>query len=207
MNEEPVVYIVDDDPEVLKALGRLFASCGIQARTSLSPEDFLRAYDAEAPGCLVLDIAMPDMNGLEFQRCLAEKGAPIPVVFLTGSGDIPSSVRAMKDGAVDFLTKPVDAAALMAAVEKGLDLDRVHRERAGEREGLDNLVAQLTAREKEVMTHLLAGRMNKQIAGDLGVAEKTVKVHRSRVMHKLHVRSVAELVRLAERAGLLHDTR
>lgn len=205
MNAQPVVYIVDDDPDILKALRRLFASSGLLAKPSLSPQEFLASYDPEAPGCLVLDLAMPQGSGLDFQRRLAECGTPIPVVFLTGRGDIPSSVRAMKDGAVDFLTKPVDAGALMAAVEKGLDLDRLRRERAGERKGLDRLLAQLTAREREVFSHVLAGRLNKQIADDLGVAEKTVKVHRSRLMHKLRVRSVAELVRLAERAGILRD--
>jgi FixJ family two-component response regulator len=198
---QPVVYLVDDDPDVLKALKRLLASEGFRVSPSPSTQDFLAAYDPARPGCIVLDIAMPGMTGLELQVLLQDRGIDCPVVFLTGHGDIPSSVRAMKAGAVDFLTKPVDADALLEAVRRGVARDAAAHEATSERQCAQALLDTLTPRERELVPYLLTGRLNKQIATDLGVAEKTIKVHRSRVMHKLGVRSPVELLGFLQRAG------
>ena len=167
-----------------------------------SPHHFLQHFDRAAPGCLVVDLAMPGLTGLDLQRMLAEQGSSVRVVFLTGRGDIGSSVQAMKHGAVDFLTKPVNDAELLAAVEdalaKSLALQRARREQT---QVADSLAA-LTARERQVLEHIMAGRLNKQIAADLGTVEKTIKFHRANLMRKMGARSVADLVRLAERAGV-----
>ncbi len=198
---EPTVYVVDDDAGVRKALARLLESEGF--RTSLSPstQAFLETYDAGVPGCIVLDLAMPGTTGLELQAQMPALGVDCPVVFLTGSGDIPSSVRAMKAGAVDFLTKPVDADALIEAVRRAMTRATDLRQAALERGRADALLDTLTPRERELVPYLLTGRLNKQIAADLGVVEKTIKIHRSRVMQKLGVRSPVELLRFLERAG------
>lgn len=198
---ETVVYLVDDDTEVLKALTRLLASDGFKVSPSASTQDFLRAYDPAAPGCIVLDLAMPGMTGLELQAMLQERGVDCPVIFLTGHGDIPSSVRAMKAGAVDFLTKPVDADALLEAVQRGVAHGNTAHRSTAEREHARRLLDTLTPRERELVPHLVTGRLNKQIASDLGIAEKTIKVHRSRVMHKLGMRSPVELLGFLEKAG------
>lgn len=198
---EAVVYVVDDDPGVRKALARLLESEGFRTLLSPSTQTFLEVYDATVPGCIVLDVAMPGTTGLELQTQLPELGVDCPVVFLTGRGDIPSSVRAMKAGAVDFLTKPVDADALIEAVKRGVAHDSALRRAANERRDAQALLDTLTPRERELVPYLLTGRLNKQIAGDLGVVEKTIKVHRSRVMHKLGLRSPVELLRFLERAG------
>ena len=198
---EPVVYLVDDDTEVLKALARLLASDGFKVEPSASTREFLRAYDPAAPGCIVLDLAMPCMTGLELQAMLQDRGVDCPVIFLTGHGDIPSSVRAMKAGAVDFLTKPVDADALLEAVRRGVAYGNVAHQDMANRDHARHLLDTLTPRERELVPHLVTGRLNKQIASDLGIAEKTIKVHRSRVMHKLGVRSPVELLRFLEKAG------
>ncbi len=198
---EPIVYVVDDDPGVRKALARLLESAGFRTALSESSPAFLATYDATVPGCIVLDVAMPGTTGLELQAQMPALGVECPVVFLTGSGDIPSSVRAMKAGAVDFLTKPVDADALIEAVSRavarGMDMRRASLERSSAEALLDTL----TPRERELVPYLLTGRLNKQIAADLGVVEKTIKIHRSRVMQKLGVRSPVELLRFLERAG------
>ncbi len=194
-----LVHIVDDDPDLRKALARLLASDGLEVALSGSTQEFLEHYDPATTGCIILDLSMPGMDGLELQAMLAARGACHPVVFLTGCGDIASSVRAMKAGAIDFLTKPVDADALLEAVKRGVVMDDDLRHRSHEREDAQALFATLTPRERELVPHLLTGRLNKQIAGDLGIAEKTIKVHRSRIMHKLGIRSLVGLVHFMER--------
>jgi FixJ family two-component response regulator len=196
------VFLVDDDAGVLKALSRLLRASGYDVRSYTSPREFLAAHDATIPGCAVLDVSMPGLDGLELQQALATGGAHRPVVFLTGRGNIPMSVRAMKAGAVDFLTKPVRDQDLLAAVARAEELDAESRRAQSELASIQAKIAILTPREREVLTHVVAGRLNKQIAYDLGTVEKTIKVHRGRMMEKLGVRTVADLVRMAERAGI-----
>jgi FixJ family two-component response regulator len=195
------VYVVDDEPEMLKALERLLGAAGFSVQTFPSPEQFLAQHDDTAPGCILLDLAMPDLNGLELQQALQAQGSTLPIVFLTGRGDIASSVRAMKLGAADFLTKPVDAAELIAAVDAALARNRERRADRAERHLVASRLAALTAREREVFALIVQGRLNKQIAAECGTVEKTIKFHRANLMRKLGVRTVADLVRLAERAG------
>lgn len=195
----PLVHVVDDEPGVLRALARLLATDGFDVSLSGSTREFLDTYDPAATGCLVLDLSMPDMDGLELQALLRERGVTCPVVFLTGCGDIPTSVRAMKAGAIDFLTKPVDGEALLDAVRRGINLDDTARHLRLQRHNAQSLLDTLTPREHDVVPYLLEGRLNKQIAANLGVAEKTIKVHRSRILHKLGVRSLVELVHFMER--------
>jgi FixJ family two-component response regulator len=196
------VFIVDDDPGVLRALARLLAAAGYRTRTFASPEAFLAQHDPTEPGCAVFDVAMPEVDGLELQQLLFDSGIERPIIFVTGKGDIPTSVRAMRAGAVDFLTKPVSGEALLAAVARARQLDAQARAARDETASIEARLASLTPREREVLTHVVAGRLNKQIAGDLGTVEKTIKVHRGRMMMKLGVRTVQDLVRLAERAGI-----
>ena len=198
----PTVYVIDDDREVLKAMQRLLGSVGLSVAAFESPRAFLDTYDAAAPGCLVLDLAMPELTGLELQRALAGRDALLPIVFLTGRGDVRACAQAMKDGAVDFLTKPVDAADLLAAVDQALAKDRALRQERAARARVEGSLAALTGRERQVLSQIVAGRLNKQIAFELGTVEKTVKFHRGNLMKKLGVRSIADLVRLAERAGV-----
>lgn len=195
----PTVYLVDDDAGVLAALTRLLLSDGLAACPCATTRAFLEAYDASIAGCVVLDLSMPGMNGLELQALLRERGVGCPVIFLTGCGDIPTSVRAMKAGAVDFLTKPVDGDTLLEAVHRGICLDEAIRRSRIDQHHAQVLLDTLTPRERQVVPYLLAGRLNKQIAADLAVAEKTVKVHRSRILHKLGVRSLVDLVHFMER--------
>jgi len=199
---KPAVFLVDDDASVLKGLRRLLASAGLRVVAFESPQEFLEGLDRDAGGCVVLDHSMPGLTGLELQQALAARGSALPVIFLTGKGDIPTSVRAMKGGAADFLTKPVDGEVLLAAVRGALERDRSQRAEREERAGIERRLATLTAREREVLRHVVAGLLNKQIAARLGTVEKTVKVHRARVMEKMQARSLAELVRLAGKAGL-----
>jgi len=199
------VFLVDDDADVLKALGRLVRAWGYDSREFVSPQDFLREHDASLPGCAVLDVAMPDLDGLMLQRTLAAKGVELPVIFLTGRGDIPMTVCAMKAGAVDFLTKPVNADALLAAIGRAKEREAREREARAQMESFLAKLAKLTPREREVLGHVVTGRLNKQIAYDLGTVEKTIKVHRSRMMEKMGARSLAELVRMVERAGMLQS--
>ena len=199
---EPTVFIVDDDPAVLKSLSRLLRASQVNVVTFSSPQDFLQRYDPHTPGCLVLDVAMPGLNGLELQEALRIKGSAIPIIFLTGHGDIPMSVQAMKGGALDFLIKPVQDKDLLKAVEAALEKDRIERQSRAELDDIQERLATLTPREREVLIHVVSGQLNKQIAYDLGTVEKTIKVHRARVMEKMKVGSVAELVRLTERAGI-----
>lgn len=200
MNDiSPTVFVVDDDPDVLKGLARVLRSAGLAVTTFSSPSEFLEQHDARAAGCLVLDVAMPGLNGLELQEVLRARGIWIPIIFLTGRGDIPMSVQAMKGGAVDFLTKPVDDERLLKAVGAALTQDRTERQSRAELDDIKERLAKLTPREREVLNHVVTGQLNKQIALDLGTVEKTIKVHRARVMEKMKVNSVAELVRLTER--------
>jgi FixJ family two-component response regulator len=196
------VFLVDDDPGVLKALSRLIRVNGYEVRPYSSPEAFLASHDANVPGCAVLDVSMPGLDGLALQRALMTAGSQRPIIFITGKGDIPTSVRAMKAGAVDFLTKPISEQELLGAIDRAREEDLNVRALGAELAAVQMKIAGLTPREREVLAHVVAGRMNKQIAGDLGTVEKTIKVHRSRVMQKLGVRTVADLVRLAQKAGI-----
>ena len=193
------VFLVDDDAGVLKALSRLLRAKGYNVQSYTSPQEFLARHDATMAGCAVLDVSMPGLDGLELQQALAVEGSPRPVIFITGKGDIPTSVRAMKAGALDFLTKPVSEEDLLAAVARAEEQDAKSRQDRADVASIQAKLATLTPREREVLTHVVAGRLNKQIAGDLGTVEKTIKVHRSRMLDKLGVRTVADLVRLATR--------
>lgn len=195
------VFLVDDDPRVLKALSRVLASDGWIARPYRSAREFLAEHDVAAPGCLLLDLLMPEMTGLDLQQELARLGEHRPIVFLSGRGDVPSSVTAMKSGAVDFLTKPVDAKALLEAVRRAMERDVRQRAHADRLHGLTTRLATLTVREREVLDGVVSGLLNKQIAGRLGIVEKTVKVHRARAVAKMGARSTAELVRMVEASG------
>jgi FixJ family two-component response regulator len=196
----PCVRVVDDDASVLKSLERLLRSAGLSVRTYPSPQAFLQQHDGDIPGCLVFDLSMPGLDGLQLQQALAQSGDPCPVIFITGYGDVPSTVRAMKAGAVDFLTKPFDREQLLAAVRLAIDKDREMRAARAERSSIGVRVAALTPRENQVMAHVVAGHLNKQIAAGLGISEKTVKVHRARVMKKMGAGSVAELVTMVSSA-------
>ena len=198
----PTVYLVDDDPDLLEAIERLLESAGLSVATFASAQLFLNRYDRKAPGCLVLDLAMPGINGLELQRALEQQASPLPIIFLTGRGDIATSVQAMKHGATDFLTKPVDDTTLIAAIQEALACDRTRRRKSVERERVAKCLESLTGRERQVLEQIVAGRLNKQIAAELGATEKTIKFHRGNLMRKMGVRVVAELVKLAERAGI-----
>ncbi|HLH94158.1 MAG TPA: response regulator [Xanthobacteraceae bacterium] len=201
-NTDFIVFIVDDDPGVLKALSRLLNAAGYRTGAFSSAQAFLSGHDPSIPGCLVLDFSMPDLNGLQLQAALSAAGISRPIVFVTGKGDIVTSVRAMKEGAVDFLTKPVSRTNLLAAIARAQQLDVQARELQREKAAIHAGLARLTAREREVFGLVVAGRLNKQIAADLGTVEKTVKVHRARMMHKLGVHTVQDLVRLAERVDI-----
>jgi len=202
MSPYPMVHLVDDEAGLRRALTRLLSANGLTVRAHASAEEFLAAYNATEPACLILDVAMPGIDGLELQRRLTRDGTLLPIVFLTGHGDIPMSVEAIKAGAVDFLTKPLDEAALLGAVRSALKLAGEQAFRRREMAALRARLQQLTPREREVLEHVVTGRLNKQIAADLGTGEQTIKVHRGRVMEKMGVESLAELVRVAERLGV-----
>ena len=198
----PTVFVVDDYAPVRRSISRLLRAAGFAVAAFASAEEFLAQYDPQTLGCLVLDLTMPTLNGLELQRILAKAGSILPIIFLTGTADIPKSVQAMKQGASDFLTKPVNDEDLLAAVRVAIEKNRARRRDEEELSEIRARLATLTPREREVLEYVVAGKLNKQIAGELGTVEQTVKVHRAHVMQKMRVQSVAELVRLAERCGI-----
>ena len=199
----PTVHVVDDDEYCLRATARLLVASGYEVRTHVSASNFLAQWDGEAPGCVVADLEMPGVNGLALQTALAQAPNPLPLLFLTGHGDIASTVRAMRGGAEDFVEKRAPAAVLLEAVQRALARDAQQRQARARQAALAAPFSALTAREREVLEHVVRGRLNKQIAADLGIHERTVKLHRMAMMSKLGVRSVAELTRLTYEAGLL----
>lgn len=199
---KPVVYVVDDDPSVREALERLLRSADYGAKTFASASEFLDFSGPDAPGCVVLDIRMPELSGLELQDRLAEKGVSLPIVFLTGYGTVPGSVKALKAGAVDFLQKPFEDGELLDAVSRGIKKHRRLRQERNEMKALHTRLDTLTPREREVFALVVSGMLNKQIAFDLGTVEKTIKVHRARVKEKMGAQSLADLVRFAEKLGI-----
>jgi FixJ family two-component response regulator len=196
------VFVVDDDPSIRKALVRLLRAEGWNSEGFASAAEFLHYQRPNAPSCLVLDVQMPEVDGLSLQRSLHEGHIALPVIFVSGHGDIPMSVQAIKAGAVDFLTKPVSDEALLRAVEQALGKDVHDRETQSDVTRIQQRYALLSPREREVLAHVVSGTLNKQIGRLLGVTEKTIKVHRGQVMHKMQARSLAELVRMAERIGI-----
>jgi FixJ family two-component response regulator len=198
INEKAVVHVVDDDASMRGALEGLFDSVGLDARTYATARDFLAAGLADKPGCVVIDIRLPDMNGLDFQAQLVDIGVRLPVVMMTGYGDIPMSVRAMKRGAVDFLSKPFHDQDMLDAVMAAIERDRQRRAVEGDISQLQQRFGTLSARELQVMQLVTAGRMNKQVANDLGISEITVKIHRGAAMRKMGAKTLADLVRMAE---------
>ena len=196
-SSNPVVHVIDDDASIREALCRLLVASGLEARQYESAGEFLLSWPGDTPGCLLLDIRMPGPSGMDPQHALSQRPDSLPVVFLTGFGDIPMSVLAIKRGAVDFLTKPVERDALLAAVTAALERDAARRERDRNRKDLHQNFATLTVRERQVFAQVAEGRLNKQIAASLSTCERTVKAHRAHVMEKLHARSVAELVHIA----------
>lgn len=195
-SEQPVVFIVDDDEAVRDSLSMLMKSVGLNAQDFASAQDFLAAYDPVQPGCLILDIRMPGMSGLELQERLVERAATIPIIFITGHGDIPMAVGAMQKGAVDFIPKPFRDQDLLDRINQAIEKDRFNREARVARHGLAERIATLTPREKQVMDLVVQGKANKVIAAELAVSQRTVEIHRARVMEKMKVRSLADLVRL-----------
>ena len=200
----PIVFVVDDDVSMRNALANLFRSVGLQSALFGSGSELLRSKLPEVPSCLVLDIRLPGISGLDFQAELAKANIHIPIIFMTGHGDIPMSVRAMKAGAVDFLTKPFRDQDMLDAVTTAIERDRGSRNEARILSDLHALFATLTPREREVMALVTAGLMNKQIAAEIGIAEITVKIHRGHIMRKMAAKSLADLVRMAQALGLRH---
>lgn len=202
MNNPALAVVVDDDPSVRDALDSLLRSIGLQTQMLGSPDELLQAALPDLPGCIVLDVRLPGISGLDLQDQLAAQGIHLPIVFMTGHGDIPMTVRAMKAGAVDFLSKPFRDQDMLDAVSAAIERDRQRRQESAARDSLDSRYATLTPREREVMAHVVAGLMNKQVAGVLNLSEITVKIHRGNVMRKMGVRSLADLVRHAEALGV-----
>jgi FixJ family two-component response regulator len=200
--EEAVVFVVDDDPSMRRSLEGLLRSVGHDVRLFSSAPEFMQTVRKDVPGCLVLDVRLPGMSGLAFQQELTKAGVALPIIFVTGHGDVPMTVRAMKAGAVEFLTKPFDDQALLDAVHSALERDRLRRRDHASLATLQALYDGLTERERQVMGHVVTGRVNKRIAAELGLSVVTVKVHRGQVMRKMQAKSVAELVRMADRLGV-----
>jgi FixJ family two-component response regulator len=200
--DKAIVFVVDDDPSMRRALESLLRSVGHDVRLFSSAPEFMSAPRDDAPGCLVLDVRLPGMSGLAFQQELTKAGVALPIIFVTGHGDVPMTVRAMKAGAAEFLTKPFDDQVLLDAVLAALERDRARRREDAGVATLRSRYDQLTERERQVMGHVVAGRVNKRIAAELGLSVVTVKVHRGQVMRKMQAKSVAELVRMSDRLGV-----
>ena len=199
---DAIVFVVDDDESVRQSLKNLVGSVGLRVEAFASAQEFLRSKLTDVPGCLVLDVRLPGLSGLDLQKRMADAGIEIPIIFITGHGDIPMTVRAMKAGAVEFLTKPFRDQDLLDAIQQALERDRTAREQRAEIEELRSRLDSLTPREREVMGLVVAGLLNKQIAGELGTSETTIKIHRHQVMEKMRAGSLAELVRMADRLGI-----
>jgi FixJ family two-component response regulator len=200
---ETIVFIVDDDPSFRRSIEMLIGSAGINTQGFSSAEEFLRSRRPDIPACLVLDVRLPQSSGLDLQQELAKAGVQIPIIFITGHGDIPMTVQAMKAGATEFLTKPFREQDLVDAIHKAINFDRAARLQRAKLEGLRGRYQSLTPREREVMAHVVTGLLNKQVAEELGTTEKTIKVHRGHLMRKMGMQSLADLVRAAERLGIL----
>jgi FixJ family two-component response regulator len=199
------VLVIDDDPDLRTSVGRLLRSVGLDAQLFASISDFLKSKPPDGPTCLVLDVRLPGQSGLDLQRELAAANKELPIIFITGHGDIPMSVQAMKGGAIEFLTKPFRDQDLIDAIQLGLSLDRIRRENEKDLAALRERFGSLSPREREIMIQVAHGRLSKQIAGDIGIAEATVKVHRSRAMHKMKARSLPELGRMVDKLKLVTE--
>jgi FixJ family two-component response regulator len=206
MQPEPTVFVVDDDEAVCRALGRLIESMGLAVETFPSANEFLDRYQPSRSGCLVLDMRMPGMSGLELQTALAERNGYLPIIFITAHGDVPMSVQAMKGGAVDFIQKPFNEQTLLDAIHKAIAHDAETRRKRGDRDIILQRLQRLTPRERDVLQRVVAGRLNKQIAMELSASEKTIKIHRARVMRKMEADSLADLVLQAQMAGIVGPT-
>jgi FixJ family two-component response regulator len=207
MGEVPaVVFVIDDDPSMRASLEDLVGSVGLEVRSFASPQEFLESRQPDVPSCLVLDVRLPGMSGLTFQKELAKAGVALPIIFITGHGDIPMSVRAMKAGAVEFLTKPFHEQELLDAIHTAVERDKERRRGAMLVAELRERYTTLTGRERQIMTLVVIGRANKQVAAELNVSEMTVKVHRGQVMRKMRAGSLPELVRMADRLGVSTST-
>ena len=202
----PIVFVIDDDPSMRAALEDLISSVGLQPRLFASPQEFLEGPRLDTPGCLVLDVRLPGMSGLTFQKELERVGITLPIIFITGHGDIPMSVRAMKAGAVEFLTKPFNDQEMLDAIHAAIERDRQGRRQAVVVAELRERYTTLTERERQIMTLVVIGRANKQIAAELNLSEMTVKVHRGQAMRKMQAESLPELVRMADRLGVTNAT-
>ena len=199
---DPVIFVVDDDPSVRIALERLIKSVGFRVQTFDTARSVLNAVPCDAPCCLILDVRMPQMSGLEFQQEMALRGLDMPIIFITGHGTVSMSVRAMKSGAMDFLEKPFEEQQLLDAIQTAVEKDRQSKQQKGEMVQIQQRAASLTPREYEVFKLVVSGKLNKQIADELAASEKTIKVHRARVMDKMKAQSLASLVRMAEKIGI-----
>jgi FixJ family two-component response regulator len=205
VDANPTVLVVDDDPALRQSVGLLLESVGLDAQLFASIADFLRSDPPDGPSCLVLDVRLPGKSGLDFQRELTAANSGLPIIFITGHGDIPMTVQAMKGGAIEFLTKPFRDQDLLDAIQLGLSRDRVRRENEKALATLKERFASLSPREREIMVQVARGRLSKQIAGDIGIAEATVKVHRSRLMQKMKARSLPELGRMVDKLKLVPE--